>query len=147
MNRLQFFLKAKTKFNLHSPFVFDLYREVLFAPLAKERRRELAIADKRQELIYKLANHLQPQHLFLAHMDDHMVELVRKASPHTVVEEWTGQTPSPSDIVLLSHPHRSEQLWQRLQAIPHATATLDLFHTGILLFNQKLHKQYFLLRK
>lgn len=147
MNRLQFFLKAKTKFNLHSPFVFDLYREVLFAPLAKERRRELAIADKRQELIYKLANHLQPQHLFLAHMDGRMAELVHKASPHTIVEEWTGQTPSPSDLLLLLHPHRNEQLWQHLKETPHATAILDLFHTGILLFNKKLHKQYFLLRK
>lgn len=147
MNRLQFFLKAKTKFNLHSPFVFDLYREVLFAPLAKERKRELAILDKSQELIYKLANHLQPQHLFVDNLDERVVELVKKASPRTLVEEWKGQTPSGSDIFVLAHPHKREQLWQRLQEQPLATATIDLFHTGILLFNPKLHKQYFLLRR
>ena len=31
MNRLQHFLRAKTQFNLHSPFVYGLYTEVLFS--------------------------------------------------------------------------------------------------------------------
>ena len=29
MNRLAYILKAKTQYNLHSPFVFDLYNEAL----------------------------------------------------------------------------------------------------------------------
>ncbi|MBR6049059.1 MAG: hypothetical protein IKP83_02725 [Bacteroidales bacterium] len=31
MNRLQHFLRAKTQYNLHSPFVYRLYTEALFS--------------------------------------------------------------------------------------------------------------------
>lgn len=147
MNRIEFFLRAKTQYNLHSPFVFNLYREVLFASLAKTTRNSLGITSKHQETLYKVVNHLQPQALYLTH--DENKSLAQQASVHTDVELWKEQTTRGNDMIVVAFPHRngaSEKQWNSLQQMENATAILDLYHTGIILFNPKLSKQLFLLR-
>ena len=59
MTRLHYWLHAQTQYNLHSPFLFEMYREVLFARLTPEERRQHGIpsGDRYHELIYKCCNH------------------------------------------------------------------------------------------
>ena len=111
MNYVTFLLRAHTDFNLHSPFLYRLYREVLFAPLPRRRRKELGLRSRQEELRYKL--------------DDAL---------------------GPDAYLLMPHPHRDEARWKALCAHPKATATLDLYHSGIVLFNPHLSKQHILLR-
>ena len=65
MTRLTFLLRAQTQYNLHSPFLFRLYREVLFAPLGRQRRRALGIRSRQAELRYKLRDTLGPDAFLL----------------------------------------------------------------------------------
>lgn len=154
MNRFQFFLKAKTQYNLHSPFVFHLYREVLFAPLDKVRRKELGIerSDLYGELLYKLTNHLRPDTLFLPSEDPKAATIVQKASPKTITTTLATLPSSSSraSLIIFPHPHTShdtEEQWHQICQTDKSTASIDLYYAGIVLFDPKLSKQHFLLRK
>ena len=104
-------MKATSAYGLHSPYLYRLYREVLFARMPRRQRQHLGLRTKQDELLYKLNRSLPPE-----------------------------------SFVFMYHPHRQEERWQRLCAMPHATACIDLYHSGIVLFNPKLSKQHILLR-
>ena len=121
MNRLQHFLRAKTQFNLHSPFVYGLYTEVLFsrAPGAPRGRYEGALW--RLERRYGV-----------------------------VADRRSGGEASFScsdgDFLLLDHPHRREARWQAVVDDPCWSVTLDFFDYGIAVRNPRLSRQHFILR-
>jgi len=135
MTRLYYWLHAQTQYNLHSPFLFDMYREVLFAPLTPEERRRHAIPrhDRYRELLYKCCNHyhLQP------------------ANSQQPTAHSTLLTNSQLSILLVSHPHATpaaEQQWESLKADPTYQVSLDLYDVALLIRNPRLSRQHFLLR-
>lgn len=120
MNRLQHFLHAKTQFNLHSPFVYGLYTEVLFsrAPGAPRGRYESTVW--RLEQRYGI----QAQRL-----------------------DGSATLHAPeADFLVVNHPHRDEARWQDIVENPRYQATIDLFSVGIAVTNPHLSKQHFILR-
>lgn len=116
MNRLQHFLRAKTQFNLHSPFVYRLYTEVLFsrAPHRGCRRYD--------DVVWRLAHHYG-----------------------VPCNEGRLVTPD-GDFVVVNRPHRNEPQWQAIVADPQWQVTIDLFDSGIAIANPHLSKQHFILR-
>lgn len=149
MNRVGFILKAKTQYNLHSPFVFNLYRKVLFARLGRRRRVLLGIENRFEETVYKMSNHLRPHALFVITHDDKIKRIVGHAAPETKLMAWGQQPITPNDILLVPFPHRNrarEEQWKQCCALAEATTTIDLYHTGIVLFDKKLSKQHLVLR-
>lgn len=120
MNRLQHFLHAKTQFNLHSPFVYGLYTEVLFSRAAGAPRGRYEAVLWRLERRYGMAPERRDGYAELHCSDGH--------------------------FLVIDHPHRDEPRWQRLVADPQWQATLDLFSVGIAVSNPRLSKQHFLLR-
>lgn len=111
MSYLHFLLHATTAYGLHSPYLYRLYHEVLFAPIPRRRRRELGLHSRQATLRYKL-EHSLPR----------------------------------GSYQLMEHPHRHEAQWEALCLQEGATACLDLYHSGLILFNPKLSKQHILLR-
>lgn len=158
MNRLQFFLHAKTQYNLHSPFVFDFYRQVLFAPLSRPECKRLGLSchDHYHTLTYKLVNYLRPERLYIPYDDATTRRCANKAHAETCVEVLSPtldpqafETFSPNDIILFPSPHDTqsqEMLWESLYHHPAATATIDLYYAGIIFFRHTLSRQHFLLR-
>ena len=59
MNRISHFLRAKTQYNLHSPFVYRLYTEALFSR-CRGRRRSAADVVWRLEEYYGLPHSGHP---------------------------------------------------------------------------------------
>ena len=73
MTRLEYWIMADTQYRIHSPFVFDMYRKVLFAEVDKSLRDRMAegmpeeavaamqTAGRRErayhEIVYKLRDH------------------------------------------------------------------------------------------
>ena len=111
MTRLWFLLKAQTQYGLHSPYLYRLYREVLFATLTKRQRRALGLRTRSEATLYKLSHSL------------------------------------PADSFLfMERPHSNEAQWRQFCQHPQATATIDLYHSGIVLLNPHLSKQHYLLR-
>ena len=120
MNRLQHFLHAKTQFNLHSPFVYGLYTEVLFS------RAEGCPKGRYEGAVWRLERH-------------YGVEAVRADG------EARFSCPD-GDFLILDHPHRHEERWQAVMADPAWQATLDFYDYGIAVANPHLSKQHFILR-
>ena len=68
MNRLAYILKAKTQYNLHSPFVFDLYNEALLPRVDSKKLKINTLSGQERRnaaLIYKLADHYAVKHIVL----------------------------------------------------------------------------------
>ena len=145
MTRLHYWLHAQTQYNLHSPFLFDMYREVLFARLTPEERRRHAIPrhDRYRELLYKCCNHYH-------------LEVAADSQPAPVLLTSTLLTPtqfsifnSPFSILILSCPHATpaaEQQWEHLKADPTYQVSLDLYDVALLIRNPHLTPQHLLLR-
>ena len=138
MNRLEYWLRADTQYRVHSPFVFDLYRKVLFARLDREtQKRVCAPARKRcdrlfHELVYKLADH-------------YGLRLLQNDGDMAVLE---GGNPVER-VAVVRRPHRDsqvEQRWRNLQADSSYRVSIDMYDAGVLLDNPKLHPQHFLLK-
>lgn len=139
MNRLQYWIAAQTQYELHSPFLFDMYRAVLFAELSRKTRQRLRRqASSRADmpyvsLLYKLSDHyrLTPS---------------RQDSDCTVLQ---ASDPEMGTFTVVRRPHRSaeaEQQWQQLMADPQYRVSIDLFDAGLLLTSPRLHPQHFLLK-
>ena len=122
MNRLQHFLRAQTQYNLHSPFVYSLYTEVLFSRCpdgAPQGRGYKAI-------LWRLEHH-------------YGVSATRFGGNATL-------STSDGDFLVVDHPHREEPRWQNIIDSAHYRVTIDLFSVGIAVANPRLSKQHFLLR-
>lgn len=137
MNRLVFLLCAKNQYNIQSPFLFELYTEVIAARLDDKRCAALGIGrrDRYGQLRYKLANHYQ----------------ARPATEH-------AELPGADDVLLMAdgslaalvrRPHHSrecERRWKETVKDPAVTLSVDLYDVGLLFTSKKLSKQHFLLR-
>lgn len=120
MNRLQHFLHAKTQFNLHSPFVYGLYTEVLTS------RAKGCPKDRYEGALWRLERH-------------YGVKAVRSGGEARLAC-------SDGDFLVLDRPHRCEARWLAVTADPRWQATLDFFDYGIAVANPRLSKQHFILR-
>lgn len=133
MTRLEYWIRAKTQYSVHSPFVFDLYREVLFAHIPATLLPDTSRNDRRYHaLCYKLGDHFR----------------LTTVSSSEQCTELSGDKDF-GKVLVVNHPHHdkaSEQAWHQLcQTAPYLVA-IDLFDVGILFSNPRLHRQYFLLR-
>lgn len=120
MNYLTFLLRAQNQYNLHSPYVYDLYMNVL----AVRSRRDFAT------LARSLEEWLAP-------------DAVERQSDSIKL------TKGHQELFLVARPHASheaEQQWRALKEAPRYEVSIDLFHAGLLIHNAKLHRQQFLLR-
>lgn len=120
MNRISHFLHAVTQYNLHSPFVFRLYTEVLFSR-SRGRGRSFGDVVWRIEEYYRL--------------------------PHTCCASSTVRLATPDGMFLVvDRPHHRETEWQSVVGDPAWQVTIDLYSTGLAVRSPRLSKQHFLLR-
>lgn len=116
MKRLQHFLRAKTQFGLHSPFVYRLYTEVLFSHCPGRGRSF-------PDVVWRL------EHYYGSSF-----------SAENILDTPDGR------FLVLDHPHRDEARWRSLVGDPAWQVTLDLFSVGIAVASPRLSKQHFPLR-
>ena len=132
MNRLQFWLHARTRYNLHSPFLFDLYDRVLLARL-EGKREPVPRRDRRyRDMVYKMSDFFSMQ---VTETTDDRTVLVGEG----VVKK----------AVVVRRPHRSsvvEKQWYAMSDTSDCNIVIDLFDVGLLIQNPHLRPQQFLLR-
>ena len=117
MNRLQYLLRAKTQFSLHSPFVYRLYTEVLTSHCPGHGRSAT-------DILWRLE-----EYYGFPHSTSH----IPLSTPDGV-------------FLVIDCPHRDEKHWRELIDNPQWQVTLDLFTVGIAVANPRLYKQHFILR-
>lgn len=132
MNRLQFWLHARTRYSLHSPFLFDLYDRVLLARL-EGKREPVPRRDRRyRDMVYKMSDFFSMQ---VTETTDDRTVLVGEG----VVKK----------AVVVRRPHRSsvvEKQWYAMADTSDCNIVIDLFDVGLLIQNPHLRPQQFLLR-
>lgn len=162
MNRLQYWLVAKSQYNLHSPAIFDLYNEVLNARV----NRRLGVSGRTLQLIYMLVNYYHLNNIVCPWLQSISIEeverVVRMANPNARMVNGEGRScdmyilecgqavedvkMSEKGVVLVINPHKDELWWEEIYTKLGARVSIDMFDRGILLFNAKLHPQKFILR-
>ncbi len=162
MSYLRYLLVARTAYGLHSPALFRLYQEVLYARLSPSTRQQLQLSEqprrRRQyyEVFYKLLRRYAPQRVVLKEVDTMIARCLTQTCPQTVVQTDTEQQ---EDCLLLSAvgerialvylPHGSKarrERWQQLRRSNRYSVQLDLYHVGVLLNNPHLSPQYLMLK-
>lgn len=137
MNRLQYWLNAQTQYKIHSPFVFEMYRKVLFSSLGKEQKKRVA---KRS-----LSRHDRIFHELVFKMTDYYgLEMVAYEADYAKLEGSKVGT-----VLVVRRPHlssESESEWERMKKHGQYTISIDLYDAGLLIRNNKLHPQEFILR-
>lgn len=141
MTRLHYWLHAQTQYNLHSPFLFEMYREVLFAQLSPEERRRHGIPrhNRFRQLIFKCCDHYRLRETLLSPS----LSLLSSLPSHD------NATPPALSLLVVDHPHASpddERRWQQLKNNPDHQVSLDLYDVALLIRNPRLSRQHLLLR-
>ena len=137
MNRLQYLICAKTQYDIQSPFMYDLYQNVIAPKLDKATVEANGIApnDRFGQLCYKLADHYG----------------ATETKP-TEALAGTDRLLSAADgslIGVVRNPHRSkasEEAWNRLFKEQVVTLSVDLFDIGLVFTSPKLSKQHIVFR-
>ena len=142
MNRLEYWIKAQTQYRVHSPFVFEMYRKVLFsrvdekafaafvAQLPSEQGSDPR--DRRyMETVYKMQDYYGLRMLCFD-MDEAVME---------------GERLPNVKVVCRPHRYRARELrWLAQQGNAKYNVSIDLYNVGVLFFNPKMHRQQFVLR-
>lgn len=134
MNRLQYILTAKTQYNIQSPFLFELYNEVLNSRLSREEKARLGIAagDKYGELRYMIGDYYGASSLDVGSWD---------------VDDLMSSHEGLIGMVRLPHRDRqSEERWHRLTQKKEVTLSVDLFDIGLIFTCNRLSKENVILR-
>jgi len=149
MTRLKYWIVADTQYGVHSPFVFEMYRKVLFASVPKalsDRMREgltaeqaamVAMASRRErvyhELVYKLRDH-------------YGLTLVCYDEDEAVLK---GTTEGLETVKVVCRPHRCrarELRWNAQQGNAKYNVSIDMYDVGVLMYRTGMQRQHFLLK-
>ena len=142
MDRLSYWIKAQTQYRIHSPFVFEMYRKVLFARM-DGRECDAFVAqeasgwepDRRErkyvETVYKMRDYY---HLRMLCFD---------------ADEAVLEGDEMARVKIVCRPHRCharELRWMAQQGNTKYNVSIDLYDVGVLIYNPKMRSQHFLLR-
>ena len=138
MNRLTYWIKAKTVYNIQSPFLYELYTEVIRPRLSRKELHHTAFGryDAFKSLVFKIQDHYGA-------ID------VRKEETEGLSADAYMQMGDGSIVAIIDRPHRnmeSERRWHELYSSDRVTLSVDIFDAGIAFTSGKLSKQHFLLR-
>ncbi len=158
MGRLRFyfewlvhFLSANSRHGTHSPFVYQLVDEVVYA-----KRLPGEPGDKVKRLIGRLINRFQPGIVFTlanepmptSRLDFVIIDAGALERPVAQVEALWPQLHAGSVLVLSDHYRDTESkaLWQSIKIKPEVTVAIDLFRVGLVFFHSGQAKEDFKIR-
>ena len=149
MTRLEYWLKADTQYRVHSPFVFEMYRRVLFATmdracvqrmrqgLSREHAAMLADVPRRDrryhETVYKLRDH-------------YGMRVVCYDGDEAVME---GGRDGLETVKVVCRPHQNharELRWMAQQGNAKYNVAIDMYDVGVLMMHSGQQAQRFLLK-
>ena len=136
VNRLTYWITAKTKYNIQSPYLFELYERVIAPRLSDNvlKEQDIERGDVYRQLVYKLCDYYKAV----------PVELETAMHGSRMLRFLDG-----SGVCVVESPHRGkcrEEMWETECRRKTITLSVDLFDVGLLFANPKLSKQHFVLR-
>ncbi|MGK6351895.1 hypothetical protein [Parapedobacter sp. DT-150] len=150
IDRLTHLLSSNTRHGTHSPFIYRLVDEVLYA-----KRQVGEPADKVKRLTMRLIDRFKPQHVYElgAALPEAPVDFViadgsdAACIRHELDRLWP--TFHPGSVLLVEGIYRNaemKRLWRAIQTKPQVTVTVNLFHAGLAFFHKGQAKEDFKIR-
>ncbi|GGC24426.1 hypothetical protein GCM10011386_15480 [Parapedobacter defluvii] len=144
------FLTSHSRHGTHSPFVYKLVDEVIYAPrrsqepLGKvERLIARLIARFTPDTVYRIGEPLPTYPLDLVIVNGNDVDRLTSQLRQLWSQLHTGS------VLVLIGIYRGKQMrkfWRTLQKRPDVTVTVDLFHLGMVFFHEGQAKEDFRIR-
>ena len=158
MGRLRFyfewlvhFLSANSRHGTHSPFVYQLVDEVVYAD-----RRPGEPSDKVERLTTRLIDRFQPHTVYKLSGGQHLPSsldfvIIDGGGHEKLAAQIEALWPRlhPRSVLVLSGFHRHDNakaLWRSIKAKPNVTVTIDLFWVGLVFFHSGQCKEDFKIR-
>lgn len=137
LQRFAFNWKAQTAHGLHSPFVFDLYTQVI-DPVYQQNP-----SDIQEAMIHGIGKHLK-----LAAGKIQVIDFKKLTdSDLPSIEELMLEKDHLLFCLNIRHSDESLQKWLYIAAMPQAIHSIELYEMGIISLNPIAPKQHFFLKK
>lgn len=155
MTRLEYWIMADTQYRVHSPFVFEMYRKVLFATVGKELRERMCegLSAEMEEMVRKAKRCERKYHESVYKIRDHYgMKVVSYDEDEAVLENGvdpiTGLNVIDTvKVVCRPHRHHARELrWRAQQGNKKYNVSIDMYDVGLLMFCPKMQEQQFLLK-
>ena len=135
--RFAFNWKAQTAHGLHSPFVFDLYTQVI-DPVYQQNP-----SDIQEAMIHAIGKHLK-----LAAGKIQVIDFKKlREQDIPSIEAFMQEKDHLLFCLNIRDSDESLQKWSLLAAMPQAIHSIELFEMGIISLNPIAPKQHFFLKK
>lgn len=145
-------LASNSRHGTHSPFVYQLVDEVVYA-----QRQPDEAQDKAERLIARLIQRFKPRQVYrLGHVSppDGQLDFVVFQVDHNLktnedlLHELLPKLHQGSILVVTAiyRSNDTKRFWRSIKAIPGVTVTIDLFHVGLVFFHLGQAKEDFRIR-
>lgn len=152
MTRLEYWITADTQYRIHSPFVFEMYRKVLFAEVDCQLQSRMAkgLPPKAEEMIRTAGRREREYHEMVYKFRDHYgLEIVCYDEDEAVLSPKSEHAFIEGEMKVVCRPHRCrarELRWQAQQGNAKYNVSIDLYDVGVLMYCPRMRKQRFLLK-
>ena len=149
MTRLEYWIMADTQYGIHSPFVFEMYRKVLFATVGREVRSHMGegLPEECAGMIDCAKGRDKMYHDLVYKLRDHYgMRVVCYDGDEAVLEDGRDGLET---VKVVCRPHRCrarELRWQAQQGNAKYNVSIDMYDAGVLMMNHRLHPQHFVLK-
>ena len=147
---IRHFLVSHSRHGTHSPFVYRLVDEVIYAPVCKEEPR-----DKVERLVGRLIRRFNPRTIFrtgdplpLQPLDFVITRNMDADTLAVQLQEFWLQL-HPNSVLVVNGIYRTrkmKELWRTVQELTDVTVTIDLFYVGLVFFRTGQAKENFRIR-
>ena len=156
---IRYYLLAKNKHGIHSPFVYQLLTEVI-----KPKKRVYFNREKNtRQLIKRLVTHFQPNSIAeigIQNLSKHsknytsdFQNIKTKFVDFIYLNTTTIETLDTAlkymhndSVLLLNNIHQTKEDWQYIQRHPKVNVSINLFYIGLIFLREQQEEQHFTIR-
>lgn len=150
LDYVQHLLTANTRHGTHSPFVYRLVDEVIYARRQPEESRDRVV-----RLVARLVDHFRPREVYEPGSGpapeplDFVLATGRDAGETADGLRALWPKLHSGSVLLLTDSYRNAKaklLWQSIKARPEVTVTVDLFRVQLVFFRSGQAREHFRIR-
>ena len=150
LDYMRHWFMANTRHGTHSPFVYRLVDEVIYAPAGPAEPR-----NKVERLVSRLLVHFSLPQPYRPGLDpvpdrvDFVVVDPRHVQPDGALLDMLRPRLHRGSVVAVVGIYRTgemKKLWQTIKALPEVTVTVDLFRVGLVFFHEGQAREDFMIR-